>query len=431
MASTADGKATSATGSSGSTGSTGSPAIPASPPDPRFGWVIVVAAAIAAGTAFGTVYTFGAFFDAMVEDLGSGRGATAVVFGVTLLIFFGSGLFVGPLADRFGPRRLAVTGAVLLPLGLYLTSRVDTVVAGYVTYGVAVGLGGGLVIAPMYTAGAGWIQRHRALALGVLAAGNGLGTLLLVPLAERLIDDHGWRGAYVRLAVLDAVLIGVCVLIVRRPPIPPAPPALAWMRTVAATSAFQRLFTTTLLFSIALYIALGFAVDFAKDDGVSSSRAALLVGLIGASSVIGRLGLTTLSGRVRAVRLLQGCLAVQPLAFLVWLNAGASYPLLVAFALLLGVGYGGFVALGPEVALGYFGVTGLGGVMGLMFLAFGLGGLFGPPLAGWMADATDGSTIPIMFALVMSASALALSLTMPASATQLVRSAANSANTSA
>ena len=51
-------------------------------------------------------------------------------------------------------------------------------------------------------------------------------------------------------------------------------------------------------------------------------------------------------------------------------------------ALLLGVGYGGFVALGPEVALGYFGVTGLGGVMGLMFLAFGLGGLIGPPFAG-------------------------------------------------
>ena len=82
------------------------------------------------------------------------------------------------------------------------------------------------------------------------------------------------------------------------------------------------------------------------------------------------------------MRLLQGCLAVQPVAFLLWLVAGGSYPLLVVFAVLLGVGYGGFVALGPEVALGYFGVVGLGGVMGLVFLAFGLGGLLGPPLGG-------------------------------------------------
>jgi len=110
--------------------------------------------------------------------------------------------------------------------------------------------------------------------------------------------------------------------------------------------------------------------------------------------------------------MLQGCLAVQPVAFLLWLLAGGSYPLLVVFAVLLGVGYGGFVALGPEVALGYFGVVGLGGVMGLVFLAFGLGGLVGPPLGGLLADVTEGSAIPITFALVTSVAAFGCSLTM-------------------
>ena len=218
------------------------------------------------------------------------------------------------------------SATVLLPLGLVLTSRVDTVVGGYLTYGVGVGVGGGLVIAPMFTAAGGWIVRRRALALGVLAAGNGLGTLILVPFAERLIADNGWRDAYVILAVVDLVVIVACCLVVRRPPVPPAPPAVAWMKAVAATDAFRRLFLTTLLFSVALYVAFGFIVDFATDDGVESGRAALLVGLIGASSVIGRLGLTTLSGRVPAVRLLQGCLAVQPVAFAVWLVAERLVP---------------------------------------------------------------------------------------------------------
>jgi MFS family permease len=366
--------------------------------DSSLGWAVVTASAIGAGVSFGTVYTFGAFFEAMADDLGSGRGSTALVFGITLLLFFGAGIVIAPLADRVGPRRLVASGAVLLPLGLVLTSRVDGVVAGYVTYGIGVGLGGSLVIAPLFTAASGWIVRRRAVALGLLATGNGLGTLLLVPLAE--------------LALVDLVVIaGVCV-VVRRPPVPPAPPAVAWMKRVAATVTFRRLFATTLTFSVALYVAFGFVVDFATEAGVDSSGAALLVGIIGASSIVGRLGLTTVSGRVGAVRLLQACLAVQPVAFLLWLVAGGSYPLLVIFAVLLGVGYGGFVALGPEVALGYFGVVGLGGVMGLVFLAFGLGGLLGPPLGGLLADVTDGSAIPIAFALVTSMAAFGCSLTM-------------------
>lgn len=376
------------------------------------GWAVVVAGAIGAGTAFGTVYTFGAFFDAMAADLGAGRGPTALVFGVTLLAFFGTGVVTGPIADHIGPRPLVLAGGALMPLGLWLTSRADSVVVGYVTYGLGVGVGGSLVIAPLYTAGAGWIGRRRAVALGVMAAGNGLGTLILVPVAERLIESHGWRGAYLRLAIAVALIVVACALVVARPPIPPAPPAVAWMRSVAATVEFRRLFSATFLFSMALYVAFGFIADFATDDGVASGRAAFLIGLVGASSILGRLALTTLAGRVHAIRLFQGCLAVQPLAFVVWLLAGGSYPWLVVFALTLGVGYGGFVALGPEVALGYFGVTGLGGVMGLMFLAFGLGGLIGPPLAGWLADASDGSTVPITFAIIACVAAVAVATTM-------------------
>lgn len=389
--------------------------------DSRRGWAVVAAGALASGTAFGTVYTFGAFFDAMSNDLDAGRGSTALVFGVTLLLFFGFGVVSGPLADRYGPRRLVFAGALLLATGLALTSKVDDVAAGYLTYGVGVGLGGGLIITPMYAAAGGWFVRRRALAMGVVATGNGLGTLVLVPLAERLIADHGWRTAYLVLAALDLGLLLLAGIVVLRPPIPPSPPAIARMRAVAGASAFRRLFLTGVLFSISLFIAFGFVVDFATADGVSSSRAALLVGIIGASSVLGRLGLTALSGRVPAVRLLQGCLAAQPLAFAVWLVAGGTYPLLVCFAVLLGVAYGGYVALGPEAAAVLFGVAGLGGVMGLLFLGAGIGGLIGPPLAGLLADASEGSGVPITLALVVSVLAFVLSLAIPTRATTDVR----------
>lgn len=394
-------------------------ATPASPEtavhlDSRRAWAVATGAAIASGTGFGTAYTFGAFFDAMVVDFGAGRGATALVFGITLLLFFGVGIVSGPLSDRVGARRLVIVGAVLISSGLVLTSRVDSVYLGYVTYGLGVGLGGGLIATPMYATAGGWFVRRRAVAMGLVASGNGLGTLLLVPLAESLIDSHGWRTAYLILGVLDLGLFAVAALLLRRPPGAAAPPpAIAHMRTIARIPAFRLMFATGLLFSVSLFIAFAFIVDFATDEGVSSSRAALLVGIIGATSIVGRLGITALSGRVPAVRLLQGCLAAQPIAFLLWYLSDGNYPVLVLFALTMGIAYGGFVALGPEVAAVLFGVVGLGGIIGMQFLGAGLGGLLGPTTAGFLADASDGQTVPILFALGASLVTVVLSLGLP------------------
>ena len=381
--------------------------------DSRRAWTIAGAGALASGISFGTAYTFGAFFDAMADDLNASRGSTALIFGVTLLLFFGLGVVSGPLADRVGPRRLLVGGGMLLAAGLVLTSRVHSVVAGYATYGLGVGLGGGLIVTPMYVVAGGWFIKRRALAMGVVATGNGLGTLILVPTAQRLIDHHGWRDAYVIMAAVDLALLCVAALVVASPPIPPPPPAVDRMREVSKVTSFRRLFITGLLFSLSLFIAFGFIVDFATDEGISARGASLLVGITGAASVLGRLALTGLSSRLPATRLLQACLAAQPLAFALWLIAGGSYPLLVAFAVLLGVSYGGFVALGPEVTAVLFGVVGLGSVMGLQFLGAGFGGLAGPPLAGWLADATAGRAAPILLALFVAVLAFALSLAIP------------------
>jgi len=377
-------------------------------------WRVAVGAAIASGTGFGTAYTFGPFSEAMAEDFGSGRGPTALVFGITLLLFFGLGVVSGPLADRVGARRLVLVGGALIGVGLALTSEVGSIAAGYVTIGVGVGVGGGLIASPMYSTAGGWFDRHRALAMGIVASGNGLGTLVLVPVAESLIDGVGWRSAYLRLAVVDLVLFAVAAALIARPPgLDAPPPAVAHMRAVLRIGAFRTMLATGLLFSVSLFVAFAFVVDFATDEGIASDRAALLVGIIGATSIIGRLGITALSGRRSSVRLWQGCLAAQPVAFLLWLVSDGAYPLLVAFAITMGIAYGGFVALSPEVVAVLFGTVGLGGTIGLTFLGAGLGGLLGPTTAGFLADLSDGQVVPIVFALVVALVTVALSLRLP------------------
>jgi MFS family permease len=76
---------------------------------------------------------------------------------------------------------------------------------------------------------------------------------------------------------------------------------------------------------------------------------------------------------------------------------------LVAFAVTMGIGYGGFIALMPAFTAGLFGTAGLGGILGALYTSAGVGGLLGPPLAGSLIDATSyraGMVVAMAFGVV-------------------------------
>lgn len=366
-------------------------------------WRVAVAAALTNGVAFGTVYTFGTFFEAMAEEFDSGLGPTSIVFGITVFLFFGTGAASGFLADRYGPRPLVWVGGLFFSAGLFLTSHVDQLWHGYLTYGVGVGLGGGLFVSPLFAMVAGWFDRYRAIGQGVAATGNGLGTLILLPLANRLIENDGWRQAYVTLAVISGVTFLVGGFALERPPVERPTAAGSHLRAALRTTSFRRLAIGSAMASAAQSSAFAFTVLFATDAGVSSARAALLVGVVGASSIGGRLLLTGLSNRVGPVRMLQICFIGQPIAFVVLAVAGSNYVLLVAYAVLFGLAYGGFVALMGQVSAHLFGVRGLGAVLGWVYLAAAVGSLLYPPIIGFLADATESNTWPMLAMVAVAA----------------------------
>ena len=100
--------------------------------------MVVVAAFFSTFTLFGIAYSFGAFFSSMAEEFGAGRGATSLMFSITAFLYFGLGMLSGRVADRFGPRPVLVVGAIVIGVGLMLTSLVDRLWIGYLTYGLGV-----------------------------------------------------------------------------------------------------------------------------------------------------------------------------------------------------------------------------------------------------------------------------------------------------
>jgi MFS family permease len=172
--------------------------------DSGAGWLQAGAAALSMFATFGVVYSFGAFFESMSDDFGTGRGATAVVFALTISLSFLLAPVTGRAADRRGPRPVLLVGAVFLAVGLLATAATPSLVLGYVTYGVGADTALACGCVPMVANVGGWFVRRRTAALGVAVAGIGLGTLVANPVAATLIDATMWRTT-----VAAAALVGV------------------------------------------------------------------------------------------------------------------------------------------------------------------------------------------------------------------------------
>lgn len=375
-------------------------------------WLVVVATFFSSFVTLGIAYSFGAFFSDMATEFNSNRAATSIIFGITTFAFFWLSLITGRLADRWGPRPVLAFGALALFVGLFATSHVDSLGAGYVTYGAGVGIAAACGYIPMVAVVGGWFERHRATAVGLAVAGIGAGTLVMSPLSAALVDSYGWRSTYRGLAFVGAAVLLLCVVFVKRPPgqdsKQPARFTEAW-----SSSVFKQLQLSAMCSGLALFVPFVFVGQYAKEQGVGAVAAAVLVGVLGGASVLARIGFGTAVRRFGSIRLFRASFVLLAVSFAIWLVAGSSYTVLILFALVLGIGYGGFVALSTIVLAERFGTAGLGSIMGLFYTTQGLGGLLGPPLAGWLIDRSGSYRPAIVICCVLTVMARLLLARLP------------------
>ncbi|RMH78758.1 MAG: MFS transporter [Actinomyces sp.] len=367
-------------------------------------WSVAAAAALSTAVVFGVAYSFGAFFDAMSASFGTSSAATALVFSVTVSASFLLGLVTGRWVDRVGPRRVLLAGSASLVAGLLATAAAPSILVGYVTYGAGVGFAVACGYVPMVSTVGAWFRRRRAAALGVAVSGIGIGTLIGSPLAAASIEATSWRRTYVVFALGGGAALAVAALVAAPGPDAEPPERPRSLRTLFALPGFSRLYLASLLVTFGLFVPFVFLASDARSRGVDEVAAATLVGLIGGASVVGRLGLGALADRWGLLRLFRWSFAVMAFAHLVWLGAGGAYPLLVAYTVVLGVGYGGFIALSPAVVADLFGLEGLGGTLGSLYTSAAAGSLLGPPVAGLLRDGL-GMSAAVAFAVTASAAA--------------------------
>jgi MFS family permease len=354
--------------------------------DSPHAWLVAVTAFFFCFIVYGVQYSFGAFFKSIAADMGATRADTAAIFSVNMFVSNLFGAVAGYLCDRFGPRPLVVGGAIAIGVGLALTARIDRLWMAYLTYGVGIGLGSGCCFIPMVATVSGWFERRRSAAIGLTVSGIGCGTLVVAPLIGALIQRYGWRASYLILAVVSTPLLLACAIVIGRPPAPPVR-TMPKLTDVARTPAFIMLCLAGMLSNVGTFIPFVYLPDFAQTRHASPVAAASLLGIVGGASVIGRLGLGGVSDRFGVIPLYKMTLLMIGLSYAFWFLP-PSYAALVVFAIILGVGYGGSVALSPAVVADLFGVHGLGAMLGVIYGGSAFTSLAWPPLAGYIVDRT-------------------------------------------
>jgi len=373
-------------------------------------WLIVVSAFFVAFVGFGVTYSFGVFLKPLGAAFGASHVAVSTIFSTLTVLSFFLAPLTGDLADHFGPLYVVGAGAILMGAGLLFTSRVHSFPMLCVTYGVFVGVAMACLYIPAVAAVGEWFKLHRDIALGIAISGIGCGTLVAAPLAAKLSLHFGWRSAFEIFGWASMVILLGCAALLSRPPVLRAKDS-ANVMGMMRTRTFALLFLGLTFSGVAIYTTFVFLAAFAADLGASHVSCAALIGHIGAASVVGRLGLNALAPRFGLLTMYKVSYWLLLASCGIWI-VSHSYLALVAFALVMGVGYGGIAAMTPAVAAAKFGIEGLGELLGFLFTAFGVACLLGPPLAGVLADSTHGYNWPAVIAVVGALIALGAVLPM-------------------
>jgi OFA family oxalate/formate antiporter-like MFS transporter len=375
-----------------------------------YGWFVVAAAFAVTFVGFGSAYTFSAFVESLQKDFAASRGSVSLVFSLAGFLYFGLGIVSGPLADRWGSRRLAVIGMLLTGGGLAIASTAHSLAEVYAAYGLGVGLGVGCSYVPVVGAVQRWFLRRRGFASGLAVSGIGVGTLVMPPLAALLIDALGWRTAYLVLGALAAVVGAGMALMIENDPrdrglgpdgdalqsgAQSMRPAGASMREAIRSRRFAVLYAACLICSFGVFVPFVHLVPYAMDHGVPQSSAVLLLGVIGVGSTAGRFFLGGLADRMGRQLALLTMFVGMALALSVWALSTYFWSL-AAFAFGYGVFYGGWVAVLPAVVMDHFGGRNVSAIIGVLYTSVAFGTLVGPSAAGFAFDLSHSYALPIL-----------------------------------
>lgn len=409
----------------------------------------VIAGGLVVQIVLGTVYAFSVFVKPLELEFGWDRSTTQWAFSFALASFAITMIPAGRFQDRFGPRKGATVGGLLLGLSFILSA---ILVSGdypwilYITYGVIGGAGIGFAYVCPITAAVKWYPEKKGLITGLSVAGFGAGALffagpasiLLLPpeggaeaigLSQILLIGLGiktgggfgigWKAFFILHGIVASGAVVLGAMFLRNPPkgwkpegwIPPdttkeSKVDIDWLDMLNTPLACLLWLTfifgaTSGLMAIGQWKPMMGAIlqgqTFAPEWMGGFGRFLEPVGILAIFNAFGRIFWGKISDIIDRPRAMMMMFLSQGIAFMMLVSVDSVFGIFLASAW-VGLNFGGNFALFPSATADYFGTKHLGINYGWIFTAYGIAGILGPVVGGVLFDSTGQYLIPFVFA---------------------------------
>jgi OFA family oxalate/formate antiporter-like MFS transporter len=377
----------------------------------------------------------------LMAKLGISLPEVQVTFSILVFLQAFFSPFQGALIDRFGPRRLISIGTLLAGVSWMLASYASSTTMLYLTYGGLGGLGTGIVYVGVVGLMVRWFPDRRGMAAGAVAAGYGMGAIVTTFPISASLAAHGIESTLWLYGMIFAAIGFVAAQGLRVPPEAAASTAAAARASstgarefrpseMLKTPIFWLMFAMMTMMSTSGLMVTSQMASFAADFGVSK---VLVFGLaaLPLALTIDRFtnGLTRplfgwVSDKLGRENTMGFAFALEGVAMTLWLLTRDDAVLFVLLSGIVFFGWGEIFSLFPSTLTDTFGTRFATANYGWLYISFGVGSIFGGPLAALLHQHT-GSWVPVFacaITLDIVTAVLALFVLKPARA-KFVRAA--------
>lgn len=396
-------------------------------------WILIVLGMII-NLCLGTIYSWSVFVAPLTTyfttQLGQVVNANEILlpFSVFLAFFAIAMPFTGKYIEKYGPRNMVIVGGLLTGLGWLLSSFASSVQWLYLFYGVIAGAGVGIAYGVPVAVASRWFPDKRGLAVGLTLLGFGFSALITANIAGYLITAAGVMNTFRVFGIAFIIITILLALPLKFPrtgwtpagwsPKPPEPGQDALCELMrddmVRTRSFYALWACYFIGCLAGLMAIGISKPLGVEVGVEAALATTLVGVFAVFNGFGRPIFGFLTDRLTPRYTAVVSFILIALAALLIMVMPSVTVYILAFAILWGC-LGGWLAIAPTTCGSYFGNLDYPRNYGLLFLAYGAGGIVGPQLAGFIKTSTGSylGVFPYVLVLALIGIILAIVLLRP------------------
>ncbi|NBR47377.1 MFS transporter [bacterium] len=369
------------------------------------GWIVALSG-LGINLALGVLYTWSMFKESISKEFGWQGSQLNDPYALCCLVFAFAMILAGRCQDKFGPRVTATIGGLLVGAGMVLISTSNSYSVWLLGFGVLVGMGIGFGYSSATPPALKWFPPAKTgLVAGIVVAGFGLAPVYLAPTSQYVLAHFGLQKSMLLFGAAFTVIVCGLAQMLKNPPLgfsAASKSSSSVAQTAVNDATASQILRRPMFYLLWVIYAIGAGAGLMVIASVSGmakksmgSQAFIAVAVMAIGNAGGRVIAGILSDKIGRRWTLMLVLLIQAGLMFIAIPVTSSKETLpfviVMLATLIGFNYGANLALFPSFTKDLWGLKNFGVNYGVLFTAWGVGGLVFPKVQQILTANSGGS----------------------------------------